>query len=154
MHIIGMAKSHLDLEGAKAPKLELDFVKIAYTLSRLEVLGESGKGFLLVFTEPIANRAKGWIKRYDTKESIEIFIAELTDQEMKSLRDEKVNNVEGMISGTQGYTVGDKSRADYGQQIGESHLRKKIEQRYPRIARVTDPKKYPLGIQWDYYGTI
>ena len=74
------------------------------TLSRLEVLGESGKGFLLVFTEPIANRTKGWIKKYDTKESIEILIAQLTDQEMKSLRDEKVNNVEGMISGTQGYT--------------------------------------------------
>ena len=154
MNIIGMAKSHLDLGGAKPSKLELDFLKIAYTLSRLEVQGEHGKGFLLVFTEPIANRAYGWIKKYDTKESIEILLAELTNQEIKSLQDEKASNVEGMVSGTQGFEIGNKSNADYGQQIGESHLQKEIEHRYPHIVKITDQKRYPLGIRWDYYGTI
>ena len=50
MQILGMAKSHLDLEGAKGPKLELDFLKIAYALAWLNVIGESGKGYLLVLT--------------------------------------------------------------------------------------------------------
>jgi hypothetical protein len=152
MHILGMAKSHMDLEGAKAPKLELDFLKIAYTLARLSALGESGRGFLLVFTESIGKRARGWVEKYGTKDTIEIVVAELTAQELNNIRDEKTKNRDGMLSGSQGQDIGRKSAADIGQEIGETKLRQEIQKRCPDVTRVVDPNKFPLGIRWDFYG--
>jgi hypothetical protein len=152
MHILGMAKSHMDLKGAKGPKLELDFLKIAYALAHLNAIGESGKGYLLVLTQAIGKRANAWTKKYGTGDSIEILVGNLTVRELDALREEKRKNREGMISGSQGNEVEGKSNADAGGEIGETKLREEIQKRHPHVSRIDDPRKYPLGIDWDFYG--
>ena len=54
-HILGMAKSHLDLRGAKAPKLELDYLHLIYAVKEIREKGESAQGYLVVMTEEIFN---------------------------------------------------------------------------------------------------
>lgn len=152
MHIIGMAKSHMDLRGAKGPKIELDFLKIAYALARINAKGEAGKGYLLVLTKAISQRANTWKNKYGTGDSIEIIIGNLTDRELDALRKEKRKNREGMILGAQGNEVEGKSNADTGQKIGETKLIEEIQKRHPSVNRIDDPKKSPLGTNWDFYG--
>ena len=149
-----MAKSHLDLKGAKSPKLELDFLRLAYVIHRLNSLGETGKGFLLVFTQAIKKTAESWIQKYDTLDNIEILLAELTEEEKQQLSEEKERNREGMIAGSQGEDVDNESNADVGKSLGENKLRKAIQKRYPRVIEVTETLKFPLGVNWDFYGTM
>lgn len=61
-HVLGMAKSHLDLKGAKGPKLELDFLRLVYAVKELRARGDQANGYLLVMEEDIASRVKSWIK--------------------------------------------------------------------------------------------
>ena len=152
MHILGMAKSHLDLEGAKGPKLELDFLKIAYALVRLNANGEHGKGYLLVLTEAIGKRANAWTEKYATGNSIEVIVGNLTVRELDALREEKTKNKQGMILGVEGREIEGKSNANVGQKIGETKLREEIQKRHPDVSRIDDPRKYPLRINWDFYG--
>jgi hypothetical protein len=153
MQILGMAKSHLDLTGAKGPKLELDFLKIAYALARLNVIGNPGKGYLLVLTEEIGKRANAWIGKYATGNSIEVIVGKLTDLELNALQQEKAKNREGMILGAQGRETEEKSNADTGQEIGEKKLLEEIQKRHPYVRRIDDPRKHPFGINWDFNGT-
>ena len=142
-----MAKSHLDLVGAKGQKLELEFLKIAYALARLNAIGESGKGYFLVLTKAIGKRANLWIEKYGTGNLVEVIVGNLTVREMDALREEKKKNREGMISGAQGNEVEGKSNADTGQQIGETKLREEIQKRHPHVTRIEDPREYPFGIK-------
>ena len=83
-----MAKSHLDLQGAKGPKLELDFLRLAFAIYKLDSNGEMGKGFLLVFTPAIKKRAQSWIQKYGTGNDIKILVAEMTEEEKQQLKEE------------------------------------------------------------------
>ena len=154
MHILGMAKSHLDLKGAKGPKLELDFLRLAYVIHRPDSLGETGKGFLFVFTPAIKKRAEFWIQKYGTDDDIEILLAELTEEEKHQLNEEKKRNREGMIAGSQGEAVDGESSADLGKALGEDKLREAIKKRYPDVTEITDVSKFPLGVNWDFYGRL
>ena len=152
MHILGMAKSHMDLRGAKRPKLELDFLRIAFAISHVDSAGEAGRGFLLVFTQQIRETAMEWTERYGTGDAIEIILAELTNDETRRLREEKISNVSGMIAGTLGQNVRGMSNADIGKEIGERKLEEEIRRRHPQVRRIADRDEYPLGIDWDFYG--
>ena len=154
MHILGMAKSHLDLKGAKGPKLELDFLRLVYVIHRLDFIGETGKGFLLVFTQAIKKSAESWIQKYETDYDIEILLAELTEEEKHQLNEEKKRNREGMITGSQGEAVDCESNADFGKALGENKLCEAIKERYPDVTEITDVSKFPLGVSWDFYGRL
>jgi hypothetical protein len=65
MHILGMAKSSLTLKGAKAPKLELDFFKLAFAVAAFRAVGEQAIGYLQVLALPARDRALGWDACYE-----------------------------------------------------------------------------------------
>ncbi len=149
-----MAKSHLDLKGAKGPKLELDFLRLAYVIRQLDSNGETGKGFLLVFTPTIKKSAQSWIQKYGTGDDIEILLANLTEEEKHQLNEEKKRNREGMIAGSQGEALEGESNADVGTALGEDKLRKEIKKWYPDVTEITDRLQFPLGVNWDFYGRL
>jgi len=66
-HVFGMAKSHLDLKGAKGPKLELDFLRLVYVIKDFRSKGKQATGYMAVLTDQIAQRVNGWAHKYDAK---------------------------------------------------------------------------------------
>jgi len=152
MHILGMARSNLDMKGAKGPKLELDFLKIAFTLQCFNARNELGKGYLLVTTAQVRKRVQGWIEKYQTGGSIEVILTELTDDERRALKEEKRKNREGMIEGSQGRYVGGRSNANLSPEICGRKLKEEIQMRHPAVSKVVNRDEYPLAIEWDFYG--
>ena len=151
-HILGMAKSNLDMKGAKGPKLELDFLRLAYAVKELSSKGDSATGYLLVMTEEIAQRARSWTEKYQSGDAVVIAVANLSPTELVALRTEKENNVAGMVAGSLGNDVGSQSVAEMGRQLGERKLRKTIMDTEHKVQEIEDVNEFPLGIRWDYYG--
>lgn len=147
-----MAKRHLDLRGAKGPKLELDFLRLAVAVARLRQDGDDAKGYLLVMTPTIRKRTEAWVTKYETEDTVEVVSIDLTESELRQLKAEVSANTEGMMLGTQGRPVGNRSNARSGGHLAEDKLRAMIEDREPGMQRVNDPSKFPLKVQWDYYG--
>ena len=155
-HILGMAKSHLDLRGAKGPKLELDLLRLVYAVKELRSRGQEAQGYLLVMTPAIEERAKNWLgdKKYQAGDTVEILLAALSIDEFGSLQDEKKRNVAGMIAGSTGEPVGDKSSAKRGRCLGEKALRDQIMRLEPGVSGVMEESNFPFWIRWDFYEKI
>jgi len=151
-HVLGMAKSLLDLRGAKGPKLELDCLRLVHSVPRLQHSGDSAMGYLLVMTSEIAKTAEGWISKYGGRGFVKVIVASLSAEQMLELAAEKKGNVQGMVDGIIGKSVDGRADASYGQKLGEEALRESIRQQETGVQEVTDKALFPLGIQWDYYG--
>jgi hypothetical protein len=153
-HVLGMAKRHLDLRGAKGPKLELDFLRLAVAVAALRRRGDDAKGYLLVMTPAIKERTGAWAKKYETGDTIEVVVPPLTSEEIDHVRAEVRANVDGMVAGTQGQPADGRSDARRGSQLAEDKLRAFIETHEPGVQPVRDRSRVPLDIRWDFYGIV
>lgn len=152
-HVLGMAKSHTNLNKAGQRKsLELDFFRLAYCVMRLRQRGESAIGYLCVMTSRIAKSTRSWIDKYGTGDTVTVIVASPSTEQMLRLAAEKEDNVQGMVDGTIGKSVDGRSDASCGKSLGEEALRDFIQQRYSGVQEVTDKSLFPCGIQWDFYG--
>jgi hypothetical protein len=152
-HVLGMVKRNLDMNGAKGPKLELDFLRLVYTVKELRLSGEDAKGYLLVMTPLIARRVAAWQSKYRAGDSVAVEIAQLSQEQLDTIRAEVRANIEGMVAGTVGEDVVGRSDATAGGQIGEEQLRQLIKTREQGVQRSFNEREFPFGIRWDYYGT-
>ena len=59
LHILGMAKSSLDLKGGKSKNLELDFLRILYAINTIP-FGEQVISYIAVWDEKIEKRINLW----------------------------------------------------------------------------------------------
>lgn len=150
-HVFGMAKRHLDLKGAKAQKLELDFLRLVYVVKELRRVGKDAQGYLLVMKAPIQQRVARWQEKYQAGDTVRVCVARLSPDQCEALDQEIARNKAGMVAGTLGKKVGGHSDATFGSQLGEDELRKWIEREEPGVQKC-DTKDAPFGIQWDYYG--
>ena len=153
-HILGMAKSHLDLKGAKAPKLELDYLRLIYAVREMRKQGDSAQGYLVVMTEEILNRVRQWEYKYQGKECVEVLSVSLPSRVRRTLENEKPRNLAGMVAGSTGGKAGGRSNADTGRNTGEAALTEIILRLEPSVQRVRDENRFPLGIRWDFYGVV
>jgi hypothetical protein len=152
-HVLGMAKRHLDLKGAKGPKLELNFLRLVYAVKELRRTGAGAQGYLLVVDEKIKRRVdKRWRKKYRAGDTVQVCVARLTDTERAMLEREVEENTDGMIAGTLGEDVGDRSSAAHGASLIEGVLKRVIESQEPGVQQCDDPAESPFDIQWNYYG--
>jgi len=148
-HILGMAKSSLNLKGGKGPKLELDFLRLVYAVQHLRARGDYAKGYLLVMTEDIRKRAKSWIGKYEAGDTIVIDIPPpLPPDKQEALEAEKKRNAGAINPGSPGDAV-----AVLGKQLGEDALRKLIELYEPEVREVKNESAFP-DIRWDFYGQV
>ena len=151
-HILGMAKRHLDLNGAKAPKLELDYLRLVYCVKELRRAGDDAQGYLLVMTDAIARRTVSWENKYSAGDTVTVHVAQLNEQNVNDLQAEIQNNIDGMVAGTIGEDVAGRSDASVGGQLGENQLRDVIAQHEPHAVQCENEREFPFQIRWDYYG--
>ena len=144
-----MAKSNLDLKGAKGPKLELDFLRLAYASRQLE--GEV-RCYLVVMTEEIAIHVGGWAIKYEAEDLVEVLVAPLSPEQLTALRAEKLRNIQAMVDGVAGK---DASAADasFGRDLGEHYLHQIVAERHPQATQVA-ATVHPFGVRWDYCGEV
>jgi len=153
-HILGMAKSNLDASGAKGPKLEFDFLRLAYTVQALRRRGDDAQGYLLVLAPLLVSRIEVWVRKYETRDDVRCLCHALAPEEAARLALEKQANVAGMLAGAQGSTVEGRSSATVGQALGEAALHALVRDTEPGLVLVTDRARQPLGVQWDLYGVV
>lgn len=153
MHVLGMAKSSLCLKGAKASKLELDFFKLAFTVTKLRASNEEAIGYLQVLSPIGEDRAQRWVTKYQAAGIVEILFSSLDDRELAALVEEKTRNAFGLLTAPATKGAG-LSLASIGRQLGESVLERGVLARHPAAIRVDDKRRFPFGILWDYYGIV
>jgi len=153
-HIFGMAKSNLDLKGAKGPKLELDYLRLIYAAKEHKRKGFDSDAFLLVMTPEIANRVQTWNSKYDADGVVNVVTANMSITQKEALSKEKKNNIHGMVAGTTGRIVAGRSDAKVGKEIGESQLRAAIMKKYPEVKEITKEAEFPYAVLWDFYGVV
>lgn len=148
-HILGMAKSSLDLKGAKASKLELDFLKLAYTAKNLIEDGDEVYAYLLILTDKFQSRIKEWIKKYNTGDVVKLIICTPSNNTLELLHDEKLRNSLGVTSKSSLKELNKLSCADIGKQTGEQALHDFIQDKHKEIKPYSNYNFQ--GISWDYY---
>ncbi|MGC8641266.1 MAG: hypothetical protein ACP5XB_15480 [Isosphaeraceae bacterium] len=153
-HILGMVKCNLDLNGAKGPKLELDFLRLVYSVTELRRSGNKASGYLLVMTPAIAQRVAAWQTKYQAGDSVLVGTTQLSQEQLGTIQAEVRANIEGMVAGTVGEDAAGRSDATVGGQMGEELLRQFIEGHEKGVHRSLNEREYPFRIRWDYYGTL
>ena len=147
-HIFGMAKSCLDPKGANAPKLEFDFLRLAYAVAKFRSQGHDAQGYLMVLDKKVLKRMSGWASKYGFGEEVCLECGDLTGKQLDCLSREKENNREGM----RGKSSAEKSIAKVGKELGEQFLTTVIYEREPGVKQIADKTVLPLGVNWDFYG--
>ena len=153
LHILGMAKSSLDLRGAKAPKLELDYLRLVFAVAQIKARGEDAVGYLVVLNQKVADTArKNWVPKYGYNSSVEIVYVKPRKTGLNKLLEEKRNQAASLLLKNR-ITDAEKalSVAKLGKQYGERELEAHIARSHPRVTVGT---KLQFNINWDYYGTV
>lgn len=151
MHILGMAKSFLDLKGSKGPKLELDFFKLVYATSIIRGNGGEARGYLLVLNQAVHDRAHAWIARYRTGDAVQILLATPNADELAAIAAEKIRNAVGMLPDAE---RAEDALASISEELGERALATEIRRLHPAVQQITDRPRFPQGIRWDFCGVI
>ena len=150
--VLGMAKSNLDLKGAKGPKLELDFLRLAYAKQHLQGDGREVRAFLVVAARKIKDLTDQWAAKYKAMGDVEVVVLECSAEEEAELIAEKKRNTEAMVSGTLGRESNGGSDAAHGKELGERFLRQLVCSKFAGIREISDEKFFPFGIRWDFFG--
>lgn len=102
-------------------------------------------GYLLVFADSVARRARGW-DVVSRDPDFHVIVADLPAEDPEALREEKHRNVQGLQSGKASDSV-----AALGRRLAEEALDREIRKRYPRIRRSSDVRG---TTNWDFFGIV
>ena len=150
IHVIGMAKSYLDLRGAKARNLELDFRHLAETVKTLRQSGEQAFGVMLVLNESVRRRANGWRQKYGISDGIEVILVTISATEQTAVECEKIRNAKANVKGA----LPTDASAAISQEVGERHLAAEISRRFPGIKKQHPTHAQLTSVSWDFYGIV
>ena len=153
-HILGMAKSFLDLKGAKSQKLELDYLRLVYAVKDLRKGRDNAQGYIVVLTPQISERLKQWESKYRGMDFVKIIDVSLPSFVKNRLKHEKANNLAGMTASVTGGEAAGRSSANFGRHTGDNNLRKVILGLEPRVSEVKDENSFPCCVRWDFYGVV
>ena len=152
MHIFGMAKSSLNLKGAKRQKVELDYLRLVYAC----LVYPASEAYLVVTDTAMENTVLKWAKKYKADGVVNVKVLP-TEKLTTELRAEKKRNVRGMVDAINGKGLNTDAVAALGEQICEEYLLELMQAIYPAIGhkhhcqKKIDYRKLPLGVNWDFY---
>ena len=111
-----------------------------------------GSAYLMVLDASVAQAARLWIDKYGTGESGVELCEEITGPEFEALLREKADNALGLLLEHRFEEAEQTlSLANNGRELGERALYRAIAERHPDVTATT---AFPLGIQWDFCGTL
>lgn len=152
-YIFGMAKSSLNLIGAKRQKLELDYLRLVYVCQHYQRLGHQATGFLAVTSDAIVVQALKWQKCYQVPDGvIKVLKMDLTEEEKARLVHNQSLNRLGMSGTLDRASVAAHANATYGRNLIEKKLLSFVQEKYPSVELCGDFKDSEMEISWDLFG--
>lgn len=147
--VLGMVKSNLDMKGAKAPKLELDYVRLLMVVRDLRREGYDVKGYLGVTTAAIQGHVVNhWHKRYKASDD-DVHVVVILDPSGRQLLDvEKLTNASANLPSPE---VAEDAIATEGKKL-EDRLRIKIIELEGELNEEPAERPYTCDIRWDFFG--
>ena len=151
-HVLGMAKSSVNLKGNKSRSLKLDLLQLAEAIAKLRSEGKSAKGFVLVLADEVKSTVDLWRVKHESTTDIEVICASLSTIERDRLQKEKTDNIEGNKKSKNEGGDPRLARATVGKELGERKLREELNRRFPGIQETNIKHSTISHIKWDFYG--
>jgi hypothetical protein len=153
-HVFGMAKSSLDLLGAKRQKLELDFLRLVYACQHYQANGCQAFGYLAVTSAAIEQQVAKWATKYLVPPGlVQLVVPTLSDAEQQSLLAEKGRNRLGNLAKADAAVLLKDADGSFGRDLLEAALESSILKQHTALRGSAAVGGYPMGVQWDYYGS-
>ncbi|MCZ6688758.1 MAG: hypothetical protein O7H41_04050 [Planctomycetota bacterium] len=151
--VLGMAKGRAEFKterggsgSGKRVGTELDLLRLIYAIGKLKQKRIKAHAYFAVLRHPkgksICPAIRGWLSKYEARDSVEIIERRLTQQESTRLKLEKSANARAQER------RGGSAHAGYAKRLAETALRNHIRKRHP-TARPGLPAERPFGINWD-----
>lgn len=150
-HIFGMAKSNLDLTGAKRQKLELDLLRLVYAVTLKRALGDEAQGYLMVMTNEIKRIAEGWAIKYQQASAVTIGVSEHSNDELTNFIAEKIRNRSAVRASLSGGEFGSDADASVAGNACERQLLDFVQAKEGPDLDVIIGQPGFLGVRWDVY---
>ena len=153
-HVFGMAKSSLDLLGAKRQKLELDYLRLVYACQHHRAQGCEAFGYLAVTSASIEQQVRKWAAKYQAPDGlVRLVVPILSDVEHQSLLAEKSRNRLGNLAKADAAALLKAADGSFGRDLLEAALQAHITKQHPALRANAVGAANPMGILWDYYGS-
>lgn len=153
-HVLGMAKSSLDLLGAKRQKLELDYLRLVYACQHYQAQGYHAFGYLAVTSTIIEQQVQKWAAKYLVPVGlVQLVIPTLSDVEHQGLLAEKSRNRLGNLAKADAAVLVKDADGSLGRDLLEAALQSHILEQHPALQEGAVVGANPMGIRWDYYGS-
>ena len=154
VHVFGMAKSSLDLLGAKRQKLELDYLRLVYTCQHFQAQGYQAFGYLAVTSTIIEQQVQKWAAKYLVPAGlVQLVVPTLSDVEHQALLAEKRRNRLGNLAKADAAGLLRDADGSFGRDLLEAALKSQIMEQHPVLKGGAVTGTNPMGILWDYYGS-
>lgn len=152
-HIFGMAKSSLDLLGAKRQKLELDYLRLVYACQHYQAKGCQAFGYLAVTSPAIGQQVEKWATKYLVPVGlVQLVVPTLSAVEQQSLRAEKDRNRLGNLAKADAAVLLKDADGSFGRDLLEAALASYILEQHAALRGSAAVGGHPMDVQWDYYG--
>jgi hypothetical protein len=152
-YVFGMAKSSLDLVGAKRQKLELDYLRLVYTSQHYRAHGCQAFAYLAVTSAAIEQQVAKWAKKYRVPAGVvQVVVPVLSEVEHLSLRAEKDRNRLGNLAKAEASVLLKDADGSVGRDLLEAALEAYILAQHAALRGSAAGGAYPMGVRWDYFG--
>jgi hypothetical protein len=151
--VYGMAKSSLDLRGAKRQKLELDYLRLVHFCQRHQSEDCQTFGYLAVASPAFKPLVETWAAKYGVPAgAIHVIVPEMEELDREELLAEKGRNRVGNLAKADPSLVLRQADGSFGRDLMERALEARILREHPGLANQAPLKHHPQEINWDFYG--
>ena len=152
-HVFGMAKSSLNLLGAKRQKLELDYLRLVYACQHYQATGSQVFGYLAVTSVAIEQQVAKWAKKYLVPPGlVQMVVPSISAVEQQSLLAEKGRNRLGNLARADAADLLKHADGSFGRDLLEAALKSYILEQHELLRGNAANGEHPMDVQWDYYG--
>ena len=153
-HILAKVKPYPNLRGPRSRELELDYLRLIYTVSEMRRRGDAAKGYFIIIGDSIPKRMTRWEENYKGKELADLISTLPTGYNVSPVRIEKTVELSGMV--TTALLEDNKPETSLAaiRHMEDYILTGTIQELEPGVQRIIDEVRFPLGIFWDFYGVI
>ena len=151
-HVLGMVKLNANLKGGQVRNLELDYLRLVYTILDFKLKKLAAIGYLFVKDDAAKKLVENWKRKYKVPDSYINIVSGtgLTKNDIRMLQAEKKKNAVAIKGEGKGSPIAQES-----ERIGQRCLKVIIENSNPGVINLTSQKNLlPFRVQWDYYGLV
>ena len=144
-HVFGVAYPYLDHLGVHSIQLELDLLRLAFTVTSLRTAGESAGGYIVVLRQELRDALRKMKARYDIADEVHVVFASLLIADMTRL-DEATQRSAA--------SDGPDETIEVAREIALAALEREVASSEPGVSAVAEHHLFPFGVPWDYYGMV